>query len=152
MSFALHKCHSFINSRDKLMLLSQKKGDSRKARADRSNSFLTDVFDIIPTGQANNLDVQNVLLIVDSRLQIHPSGTDSKVGAFTGNIAQTGVKSEIVFQQGQSSYYTTFRISTNSTKNTNFIYVVPSVFLDGSHNLQLQIAGSKEGTKIPHTS
>jgi hypothetical protein len=67
---------------------------------------------------------------------------DSRVGALSGNVTANKVDAQIIFQEGGTDQYTIYWPVHDSTQDINLIYVIPTAYLNGSHNIQLQIAGT----------
>lgn len=108
-----------------------------------TDSFLTVTFDLAPKSDATMLDLENIVLSVDGQPYI-PSGMDSRVGSLSGNVTVEEVEAEIVFVESGTDLYTIYWPVHEGIRNINLIYVVPTAYLNGTHNLQLQIAGTNE--------
>jgi hypothetical protein len=117
--------------------------------------FLVVNFELDMTVEAEALDVQKILVIVDAIHELSPSGWciwsgEGYVGNFSGTITQEGVDVQIVVEVSSLILSSPHTVSMqfDLTEPLIFVYVLPRTYLDGTHNFQLQISDSAEGVEF----
>jgi hypothetical protein len=111
-----------------------------------SYSFLLVSFDIRMGDKAEPLNATDIIVLVDGTQKFQPCGLsiglDSYVGDFSGTLNGTNYN-EAEFTTINSSGYR--MDSYPAGPPYTFVYILPSICIDGGHSFQLKIAGSAEG-------
>jgi len=112
------------------------------------DTFLLVAFVLSADGPAKDLDVQDIVLVADESDQFLPdgysNGVNSYVGRLSGVFTPGGADLHIEFDPAGTMDLTTDSLSQGFV----LIYVLPRHYVDGSHRLQLTIAGSG-GVDLP---
>jgi hypothetical protein len=118
--------------------------------------YLLVKFELSANDNANTLDVQDIVLLVDGTYQLRPVGLSPTtvvssyqcfVGNFTGTINPT-IANFSVFLEKSGTKILDDTITSGTHPAFIFIYRLPQTSLDGTHSLELRIAGTTSGVSF----
>jgi hypothetical protein len=118
--------------------------------------YLLVKFELSANDNANTLDVQDIVLLVDGTYQLRPVGLSPTtvvssyqcfVGNFTGTINPT-IANFSVFLEKSGTKILDDTITSGTHPAFIFIYRLPQTSLDGTHSLELRIAGATSGVSF----
>lgn len=143
-----------------------------------NDTFLTVEFNLNASEGAEPLVPDDILLVVDGNQEFQPFCLDDVFGSFQGsrnstffgnlsiNVVDGRITNYLVISNFEGIFdaqQATFQISvheqagdgilsvfrqTDITSTFGFVYTIPKIYLDGTHNLQLRLTGMSNGQQL----